>query len=81
MYSSNITLLYYTCKALPVQKGGVTSNDDCSVCYEVYRMSNYCWSCSLLIEQRNINDKKETPNMLWSASLGFSHLMMYLSVC
>ncbi|BAE05995.1 unnamed protein product (plasmid) [Staphylococcus haemolyticus JCSC1435] len=52
MYSSNITLLYYTCKALPVQKGGATSNDCRSVCYEVYRMSNYCWACSLFIKSR-----------------------------
>ena len=60
----------YTKKALPVQKGGATSNDCRSVCCEIYRMSNYCWTCSLFNKSRT-TIKKKPPHMLWSACWGF----------
>lgn len=71
----------YTKKALPVQKGGATSNDCRSVCCEIYRMSNYCWTCSLFIKSRTSTIKKETPACRPKHMLGFSHPMMCLSVC
>ena len=60
----------YTKKALPVQKGGATSNDCRSVCCEIYRMSNYCWTCSLFNKSRT-TIKKKPQHMLWSACWGF----------
>lgn len=60
----------YTKKALPVQKGGATSSDCRSVCCEIYRMSNYCWTCSLFIKSRT-TIKKKPQHMLWSACWGF----------
>ena len=60
----------YTKKALPVQKGGATSNDCRSVCCEIYHMSNYCWTCSLFIKSRT-TIKKKPQHMLWSACWGF----------
>lgn len=60
----------YTGKALPVQKGGATSNDCRSVCCEIYRVSNYCWTCSLFIKSRT-TIKKKPQHMLWSACWGF----------